>query len=46
MRVHQIADIDHAEPPTRAAPDIETQRFLWASTGFLDGLAAHADTGE
>jgi AcrR family transcriptional regulator len=38
----QIADIDH----TRADPDIQTQRFLWGLKRIIDGLAAHARTGE
>jgi TetR/AcrR family transcriptional regulator, tetracycline repressor protein len=41
----QIADIDHTQPPTQAAPDIETQRFLWGLDRILHGLAP-ARTGE
>ncbi len=42
----QVADIDHTQSPNRAAPDIETQRFLWGLDRLLDGLAAHAHTGK
>jgi TetR/AcrR family transcriptional regulator, tetracycline repressor protein len=38
----QVADID----PFRADPDIERQRFLWGLNRIVDGLAAHARTGE
>ena len=42
----QVADLNHTQPPTRADPDIETQRFLWGLNRILDGLAAHVRTGE
>jgi len=42
----QVADIDHTQPPTRAIPDVQIQRFLWGLNRLLDGLTAHAHTSE